>query len=120
MTPATSTSTMPAYGASLPAMPEDTTALPARLLARLIRGAELTSADWLREAHASRLAATVHTLRRAGWIVIGERVTVPTCDGGRMASVARYSLDPDQRAAATWSHEVDEFLAAVDAFEASR
>lgn len=104
----------------LPAMPEDTTALHARLLCRLLRGAAVTHNEWQRDAGSSRLAASVFKLRCAGWLVIGERVSVQTRDAGRMASVARYSLDPDQRAAAAWSPVVEEFLAAVDEFEAGR
>lgn len=104
----------------LPAMPDDPATMHARLLARLLRGAAVTHNEWQADAGSSRLAASVHKLRCAGWLVVGERVTVPTRDCGRTARVSRYSLDQHQRTAASWSPVVEDFLAAVDEFEASR
>lgn len=101
-------------------LPDDPSALPGRLLARLLHGAAMTSNDWLRAVGSSRLAASVHRLRAGGWLVIGERVEVPTSDADRWANVARYSLDPAQRAIAMAQPKVATFVAEVREAERER
>lgn len=91
--------------------------LEGRFLARLLRGGELTAADWLGDAHSMRLSAEVLELRELGWAVLSERLTVRTRDRGRLAHVARYALEPHQCAAAAQSERGRHFLAAVDATE---
>ncbi len=92
-------------------------ALEGRFLARLLRGGELTAADWLGDAHSMRLAAEVQELRELGWAVQSRRLTVRTRDRGRLAHVARYSLEPHQCKAAAQSERGRRFVAAVDAAE---
>lgn len=101
-------------------LPDDPAALPGRLLARLLAGASLTSGDWLRAVGSSRLAASVHRLRAAGWRIFADRVEVPTSDADRWACVARYTLDPAQRAAALAVPEVADFVGAVRESERDR
>lgn len=95
-------------------------ALEGRFLARLLRGGELTAADWLGDARSMRLAAEVQELRDLGWVVQSKRETVRTADRGRLAHVARYWLEPNQRDAAAASERGWRFLAAVDAAEGRR
>lgn len=95
-------------------------ALEGRFLARLLRGAELTAADWLGAARSMRLAAEVLELRDLGWAVQSKRETVRTADRGRLAHVARYWLEPRQCEAAAASERGRYFLAAVDAAEGRR
>jgi hypothetical protein len=91
--------------------------LEGRFLSRMLRGAESTAGDWLRDARSMRLAAEVHELRAAGWDVRTKLETVTTRDRGRRATVARYSLPEVQRMAALASETAAHFLAAVDAAE---
>lgn len=91
--------------------------LEGRFLARLIPGGEMTSGDWLRDAHSMRLAAEVKQLRDLGWSVRAKLIDVRTNDRGRHARVARYSLDPRQAKAAAASERGQRYLAAVDAAE---
>lgn len=92
-------------------------ALEGRFLARLLRGAKLTAADWLGDARSMRLAAEVRELREAGWAVQDRREKVRTADRGRVARVARYWLDERQRKTAIAGEQGRHFLAAVDAAE---
>ena len=92
-------------------------ALEGRLLARLLRGDRVTSGEWWRVVHASRLAASVHKLRRTGWSVRTDTREVATLDGGRRAHIAVYSLGRDQLAAAVASQDGRQFIGAVDAAE---
>lgn len=95
-------------------------ALEGRFLARLLRGAELTAADWLGDARSMRLAAEVNELRDLGWAVKRRLETVRTADRGRLARVARYWLETHQREAAAASERGRRFLATVDATEGRR
>ena len=87
--------------------------LEGRFLARLMRGEEMTSGDWLRDVHSMRLATEAHELRELGWSVKTRLVPVTTADRGRRATVASYSLDERQRATAVESDQGREFLRAV-------
>jgi Helix-turn-helix domain len=72
----------------------------ATVLARMLRGEQLTAMDGVLDASTTRLAGSVHILRRKlGWHVVTDDVQVPTADG-RIAEVARYSLPPEVIAAA--------------------
>lgn len=72
----------------------------ATVLARMLKGEQLTAMDGVLDASTTRLASDVHVLRRKlGWAVITDEVQVPTADG-RIADVASYSLSADVIAAA--------------------
>jgi len=87
--------------------------LEGRFLARLMRGGEITSRDWLAAVHSMRLATEAHDLRELGWSVKTKRVTVTTADRGRVANIGSYRLNERQRVAAVESDQGREFLAAV-------
>jgi len=61
------------------------------VLEALKAGEHLTPGDAWGRFGTSRLAAVIHGLRRQGWAISSERVTV-RCRGGRLARVAQYSL----------------------------
>lgn len=91
--------------------------LEGRFLARLMRGGEITSRDWLLDVHSMRLATEAHQLRGLGWSVKTKRVTVTTADRGRAANIAAYSLNESQRKAAAESVQGRAFLAVVAKIE---
>lgn len=91
--------------------------LEGRFLARLMRGGEITSRDWLADVHSMRLATEAHQLRELGWSVLSRLVPVTTADRGRQARVASYRLDERQREAAAESVQGRAFLAAVAEIE---
>lgn len=91
--------------------------LEGRFLARLMRGARMTAADWLSVARSMRLPAEACELKELGWSIQRRLETVRTTDRGRLARVARYWLEPRQREAAAASERGQRFLAAVDAAE---
>lgn len=66
----------------------------AEVLAALQRGQRLTSLDAWRDFGTSRLAAVVFELRRMGWPIIAENITVPARHG-QHSQVARYRLLAD-------------------------
>lgn len=63
----------------------------AEILARLLSGEAMTSADSLKACSTMRLAARIGELREYGWDITVETVSAP-CQDGRVADVARYSL----------------------------
>jgi hypothetical protein len=92
-----------------------------RLLARLLRGDEVTAHDWLRDVRGMRLADAVWDLKQAGWLVrrvlLNVRTADRTAEGVRMARIARYWLDPVQRRRMTREPRAASFLREVDFFE---
>lgn len=64
----------------------------AAVLADLLAGKRITHLDCWQRHGSSRLAAHIHRLRRAGWDITAETITVRT-SGGHTAYVARYSLE---------------------------
>lgn len=63
----------------------------ADVLTALQRGRRLTSMDAWRDFGTSRLAADVFDLRRMGWPIVAETITVPARRGHR-SKIARYHL----------------------------
>lgn len=74
-----------------PAAPKPNTR-PAEALALLLRSGSLDQREFLDDAGGWRLADAVHVLRRLGWPIKTERVTV-TLANGEQARIARYHLD---------------------------
>ena len=64
---------------------------PARILQALLRGERLTAADAWRDFGCMRLASVIHALRRDGWQIEAQTISVITA-AGRVAHVASYSL----------------------------
>lgn len=71
-----------------------------RVLGALLRGERLSHLDCWRRYGSSRLAHHVHVLRRMGWQVPMEEVSVTTSDAGRTATIGEYRLGADAIAAA--------------------
>lgn len=67
-------------------------AVKGRVLGALLNGEILTHLDCWKRFGSSRLAHHVHVLRRMGWSIMAEVVTVKTSDAGRQASIAYYAL----------------------------
>jgi hypothetical protein len=65
---------------------------PAEALALLLRHGILDQREFLDDAGGWRLADAIHVLRRLGWPIKTERVTVTLANGER-ARIARYHLD---------------------------
>lgn len=63
-----------------------------QVLAAFLNGEELTTLAARPRLHTTTLTQSVQKLRRAGWPVVTERITVATADGDRQAHVGRYSL----------------------------
>ena len=64
-------------------------------LAAFLQGEQLTTLEARPRLHTTTLTQAVQKLRRDGWPVVTERVTVPTADGDRKAHIGRYSLLPE-------------------------
>lgn len=64
---------------------------PAKILQALLRGESLTAADAWRRYSCMRLASVIHALRRDGWQIEAQTISVITA-AGRVARVASYSL----------------------------
>jgi hypothetical protein len=84
----------------------------ADVLAKLLAGEPLTPLETVRSASTTRLAAQVHSLKKHyGWPIQTELRAVG-CQDGRVAQVARYSLNPSVSAqamangAASWVTQV--------------
>lgn len=109
----------PAPEAVCGAFPKRLDTVRATVLARMLKGEQLTAMDGVIDASTTRLASDVHVLRRKlEWDVITEEVEVPTADG-RMADVARYSLSAEV-IAASMALGAGAFIAAVMAASADR
>jgi hypothetical protein len=59
--------------------------------AALKAGEEITALTAFRRFGCLRLASVVHSLRRLGWRIATERVSIPRSDG-RVSIIARYRL----------------------------
>ena len=100
-------------------LPKRVNTVRASVLARMLRGEQLTAMDGVLDASTTRLASDVHVLRRKlGWAVITDEVQVSTADG-RIADVARYSLSAEVIAAAL-AAGAEAFIAAAMAASAER
>lgn len=77
-------------GTSYPKRPAAGTAR-GKILDALLAGQSLTSLEAWRMYGSSRLAADVHELRRAGWVIESEQIAV-RARSGRTANVVRYRL----------------------------
>jgi hypothetical protein len=64
---------------------------PSRILAALLAGESLTAADAWRHYSCMRLASVIHALRRDGWQIEANTISVRTA-AGRVAHVARYRM----------------------------
>lgn len=64
-------------------------------LGAFLRGDKLTTLEARPRLHTTTITQSVQKLRRAGWCVVTERITVPTADGDRQANIGRYSLPPE-------------------------
>lgn len=64
---------------------------PSRILAALLVGESLTAADAWRHYSCMRLASVIHALRRDGWQIEANTISVRTA-AGRVAHVARYRI----------------------------
>lgn len=91
----------------------------ATVLARMLKGEQLTAMDGVFDASTTRLAGSVHVLRHTyGWSIVTDEVQVPTADD-RIADVARYNLPPEVIAAAM-AAGAEVFIAAVMIASADR
>jgi hypothetical protein len=71
-----------------------------RVLGALLHGEKLTQKEaWFRFGSAT-LTQAVYALKRSGWTIRTDPVTVKTTDAGRPAIIGVYYLDPDTIAAA--------------------
>ncbi len=78
----------PAAAVSFP----EVSTVKARVLADLLEGRGITHLDTWREHGSSRLAHHVYVLRRLGWTIQTDDITVSTSDANREATIARYRL----------------------------
>jgi hypothetical protein len=82
------------------ALPRRHDTVLAEVLAKLLKGEQLTPLDTVRSASTTRLAAQVHCLKtHYGWPIQVE-LRAAGCQDGRVAHVALYWLSPSVRAQA--------------------
>lgn len=73
----------------------DAETVKGRVLGALLHGERLTQKDaWLRFGSAT-LTQAVYALKRGGWTIQTDPLTVKTTDAGRGAIIGVYHLDPD-------------------------